>query len=122
MSIHNLSDWTIADIVLACRQESQQPRKEEKGHCFELFRRALDTHDELAWSALQEQYEGLIRGWLYATSVVPVSPQVIEDLLQETWMRFWRTLSQQSLSLDERFEHVGGLLNYLQRCVVIGRA
>lgn len=108
----------ITDIIQACRQESQRSRDQETGFCFELFRRALDDRDEIAWTALKEQYEGLIRSWVYHAAALSIPSQTVEELVQDALTRFWRTLGQQSSHLEERFNHVGGLLNYLQRCAV----
>ena len=118
MSDSALTALAVADIVDACHQESQEHREQEEGFCFELFRRALDDGDEIAWSALKQQYEGLIRGWLHGATSFSVLPDTIEELVQETLTRFWRTLGQQPVTLHERFNHVGSILSYLKRCAV----
>lgn len=103
---------TIEDLIRLCRRESARPRVEECGHCFELFRRAIEGRESQAWAAVESQYQGMVWGWLGG---VPESSR--EHLVRESFSRFWRILSR-CIPLQARFEHTGALLKYLRQCVI----
>lgn len=115
---------TTEQVAKACSEESQQTRQQEQGSCFELFCRAFDEQDDVAWEAIQTQYHKLVRQWLHAYHTSFLTIDVEEDLIQETLHHFWRTLNKQPQKIRTRFPHVGALLNYLRQCAqsaVIGR-
>ena len=109
-----LHQQNLSNIIEGCREESQQDRDKEKGFCYELFRRALKLKDNQAWEAVQKQYNKLVLKWLYQKSSRQSGN--LEDLQQETWARFWRTLDPRAETITSKFTHVGALLNYLNRC------
>ncbi len=115
---NNLPQNSLQEIIAGCEQEAQQERQQEKGHCFELFRRALDEQEPAAWTAIAEQYGRLMLGWVYAYPGNDFAPEEAEQLIHEALERFWRTLTSRSIQVATSFEHIGALLKYLQQCVV----
>lgn len=113
----NLHQLTLADLAAACNEESYQRRKEE-GYCFELFRRAIDDRVDDAWTAVREQYQALVLSWLHRSAPGDLDDDEMQDLVQDTFTRFWRTLSRRHGLVAEQFAHVGGLLKYLQQCAL----
>lgn len=109
---------TLDEIICGCRLESQQPRADEVGYCFALFERAIDEGDEAAWAALQGQYQRLIFDWLYTAARGSLNQTEVEDLVQEVWAKFWRTLSRRPQPLADSFDHAGALLRYLNCCAI----
>lgn len=110
MNSNRLADLDLRALVENCIQESSRFRAGqlgEEGHCFELFRRAVDEHDQDAWSALYTQYYYLVLMWI---GDHPESAELVET----TFTRFWHTLDNQHLA--HRFEHVGAVLAYLRKC------
>ena len=107
---------TTEQVAQACLEESKQARQQEQGSCFELFCRAFDQQDSVAWEAIQTQYHKLMRQWLHASASDLLRVEEEEDLLQESLHHFWQTLAKQSTSIRIRFPHVGALLNYLRQC------
>ncbi len=114
-SLHQLS---LHSIVEACRDESNRKRQDEQGFCFELFKRAIECRENDAWLALQQQYQNLILDWIHKATKEEITVQVAEDLLQDTFTRFWRAVGLKAIPLSHHFEHVGGILRYLNRCAV----
>lgn len=110
--------WNLDAVVDGCRAEARRPREEEEGVCFELFVRALGDEGAAAWAAVQHQYDRLVRRWLRRAATAPLSAAEVDDLLQETWLRFWNTLRQRGQPLRRHFPHVGGVLRYLNQCAV----
>ncbi|MEZ4594611.1 MAG: sigma-70 family RNA polymerase sigma factor [Chloroflexota bacterium] len=107
----------LNEIIHGCQAESQQRlRAAAPGRCYELFRRALTQQDELAWTAVQQQYQWLVQSWVQKT-VESLSDEVADELVQQTFIKFWRTLSQQK-QFAANFPHEGAVLRYLNRCTV----
>ncbi|MCA9972826.1 MAG: sigma-70 family RNA polymerase sigma factor [Anaerolineales bacterium] len=111
----------LARVIADCRQEAAAAYESETDACFELFRRAIDLQDALAWAAIEEQYRDLILHWLLPGSRLSTGDVETADLLQATLLRFWRTLSTLDVPLRSRFPHVGALLNYLKKCAITVR-
>lgn len=106
----------LGEIIDRCSQEARQEREQEIGHCFELFRRAIEQHDQAAWAALERQYHQLMLGWVHAYPAADLAPDELDSTLQEAFERFWRSLTKRGVS--EHFAHVGALLKYLRQCVI----
>ena len=115
-----LKTLALADIIHACRRESQvsYQTEPEEGACFELFRRAFEDNDELAWNALNVQYQRLLYVWLYRTSDQSLTAEDVDELAQEAWFKFWRAMQKREAPLQEAFGHVGAILSYLKQCAV----
>lgn len=118
MATQALRQLDLDTIVRACHDEAQQRREAETGHCFELFRRALDEHDQEAWAALAQQYRVLMLGWVHAYPSAATNQEEAENIARESLEKFWRTLAARSGGIGGRFEHVGALLKYLHQCVI----
>lgn len=111
--MHRLS---VDAVAAGCRDEARRPRRDERGYCFELFRRALDEGSQPAWQAIAEQYHHLLLDWVHATCIP--DPADAEDAAREALERFWRTLAGRGEPVATRFAHAGALLKYLQQCAV----
>ncbi len=117
MSQRPLPDRSVYEIIRACQEEARQTRSQEKGYCYELFRRAIEEQDDAAWTAIEQQYNRLILSWVLNRSPGMASEDA-EAAAQEALSKFWRTLTRRSEPIAERFNHVGGLLGYLKQCAV----
>ncbi len=104
-------------IIQGCQAESNQPRSRETGYCFELFRRALEDKEQIAWEAIDEQYRHLILYWICDHS--PDLPQEeIEQVAPEALPKFWQALTRSAVPLTSRFRHIGEILKYLKQCTI----
>lgn len=112
-----LRELSLDEVIGRCRDEAIQDRQRETGACFELFRRALEAHEQVAWAAIERQYRQLMLGWVYAYKSVTFTPEEAENTVREAYERFWRTLTTRSV-LVAQFGHVGALLKYLNQCVI----
>jgi DNA-directed RNA polymerase specialized sigma24 family protein len=106
----------LEQVAAGCRAEAERSRREERGYCFELFRRALEQRDHAAWEAVATQYHRLILGWVHGVGL-PADDDA-EEVAREAFERFWRTLAGRCDPLTARFPHVGALLKYLRQCAV----
>ena len=113
-SLHRMP---LDNIIDGCQSESNQPRTQETGYCFELFRRALEEDEQEAWQAIDQQYKHLILHWIYSCS--PQLPrEEIEEIVPEALPKFWKVLTKSTIPMAERFAHVGAILSYLKQCAV----
>lgn len=112
-----LQQRSVYEIIRACQDEARQTRTGEVGFCFELFRRAIETQDNVAWEAIQQQYFRLILKWILERSP-GLDAGEAEIAAQETLGKFWHTLTRQHMDVSARFDHVGALLSYLKQCAV----
>ena len=113
----SLHHQTLDTVIKGCQSESNQPRSQETGYCFELFRRALEEKEQAAWQAIDEQYKHLILHWMY--SCAPHLPrEEIDEIVPETLPKFWKILNKSTTPLAERFAHVGAILKYLKQCAI----
>lgn len=105
-------------IIRHCQEEARQKHIKESGYCFELFRRAVDEDEELAWSAIQAQYRGLVIQWLQKAARGTLSLDDRDEMIQEGFLKFWLALKKRPSPLSDHFDHVGALLSYLNQCMV----
>jgi RNA polymerase sigma factor (sigma-70 family) len=117
MPEHLLRQMNLDEIIQGCRFEAGLPRSQETGYCLELFRRAVEEQEQMAWSAIDDQYKGLMLRWL--SDCAPELPrQEAEDIAPEAWRKFWQALTRSNVPLTDRFAHVGALLKYLKQCTL----
>jgi hypothetical protein len=104
-------------IIQGCQTEAAQPRAEESGYCFELFRRALEDQEAVAWTAIDQQYRQLILRW--GCECAPDIPRAeVEEIVTAALPKFWQSLTRSTDPLTRRFAHVGAVLKYLKQCTV----
>lgn len=114
----NFYQLSLETVIEGYDKELKRPREEEVGYGFELFRRAIEERNHLAWEALYQRHCRLIYSWIHTSVSHRLSKQEKEDLIQETWMKFYRNIIRGTVPLSSKFQHVGALFNYLKKCVL----
>lgn len=109
-----VTELPLTAVTTACQQRTQRQEREGIDYCFELFRRAFDAKDELAWEAIQTQYFRLICSWVQQFQ--GTNDVEIEEIAWEVVTRFWRTLGSKEMPIGERFVNTSQLMLYLKRC------
>ena len=115
-SERELRRMPLPALVAGCQQESFEGRDQERGYCFELFRRALQEKDEIAWEAVEEQYFALVSLWCYETLSEELAAEEVDLFARGALVRFWQTLSIREETLENQFSHIGAILKYLRHC------
>jgi RNA polymerase sigma factor (sigma-70 family) len=116
MSPSDLTNITLENLICECEREALQSRIQEKGFCFELFRRALNETDAAAQEALVKQYTRLIQKWV--TGYQPNLGEEFDDVVQDIWCKYWNYLVKKTQPrVSGQFTHVGEYLKYLKLCV-----
>ncbi len=104
----------------ACLEEVQdrqrQPVDERAG--LELFRRAVQERDEMAWELIYQQWKGLLLHWLlqHPSARLALEHAPPESYVTGALSKFW-----QATTLAERpkqdFSSLAGVLAYLRSCL-----
>lgn len=81
-------------------------------YAFELFRRAIQERNELAWQALIDQYSGLICAWVRQHPAAGRDSDVGE-LVSGAFERFWAAVGPDRWP---QFPNLASLLRYLKMC------
>ncbi|MCP5094058.1 MAG: sigma-70 family RNA polymerase sigma factor [Chloroflexi bacterium] len=85
---------------------------------YNLFVRAIENRDDEAWTAVHTHYHKLVLSWINTRVPKSLPTEMNEDLVQDTFFRFWRALVNKTGYLKDRFPHVGALLKYLKSCAI----
>lgn len=112
----SLKGASLSQLIAGCSQEQTQTSA-TNDYCFELFRRALDLGNEVAWATIQQQFHPLFVSWVLESVTAEVDHFMVEDMLQVALERFWLALSSADQPLAERFAYLGGLLKYMKLCI-----
>lgn len=81
----------------------------------ELFRRAIDEHNDDAWRAIMEIYRGLL---IAQAGRRAIRALVIEDngfCVDRAFQRFWR--ATRSARVHHQFKDLASILKYLKMCL-----
>lgn len=94
-------------------------------YCLELFRRALQEHDERAWAYIYTTYSTeeflgkhyvlkWVRSWLHGRHGAAIrSAFTEEEIVHEIWLRF----AQSEVARNFSFESMSQLMSYLRRLI-----
>lgn len=113
----DLSQVSMVFLCYRCGEETERffLRKEhDPRYCYELFRRAIVTRDEVAWNCLYHRYQKLVAGWAERHSLFALVNEDPDVLVNEAFAKMWQGLTA------EKFDHFADLkavLRYLQMCV-----
>lgn len=117
MSARDPEDRSLPELIESCRHQSRPAnRGAAAGCCLELFRRAIVEEEPQAWEFIQEQYRRLVSSWVQRGAAGPLSLEDREDLIQDCYLKFWRTIGRRPELFQEKFDHIGSILRYLQQC------
>lgn len=123
------AEWTTVDLAAlatvdlaeCCAAERARFRQRlllDERAGLELFRRAIQQHDEGAWELLYQQWKGLLLHWLFQH---PAARLVLEQESPESYLsaalsKFWQATSSEKHS-QPVFETLADILAYLRRCL-----
>ena len=114
----DLTTLSISSLAHLCRRATDrffQHASHDDSYCFELFRRAIQEQDELAWDILIEQYTNLVKSWIHRHPYFRQADEDQEYFLNRTFDNFWHAFSRNPDKLD-RFNNINSLLQYLKLC------
>jgi len=100
-----------------CRKEQElfvHKKQYDPGYCFELFRMALQDNDLDAWFLITNIFGEMVKGWALKHGGFQDCGENVGNVVQGT---FDRCLSALSGGRLDPARGLGGLLNYLKKCV-----
>jgi DNA-directed RNA polymerase specialized sigma subunit len=113
----DLQSLTIASIAHRCTSETERyfaRQDNDSRYCFELFRRAILHHDQLAWKYLYNQYVPLITVWVRRHPAFFRTGEEAEDFVDLALERMWAALTPDKFG---HFSNLASVLSYLKMCV-----
>jgi DNA-directed RNA polymerase specialized sigma24 family protein len=113
----DLQSFTLAGITHRCTQETErffQHLSYDPRYCFELFRRAIVGHSQLAWASVYNQYRPLVAGWVERHSAFASCGEEVQYFINRAFEKMWNSLTPDKF---RRFPDLKSLLRYLQMCV-----
>jgi RNA polymerase sigma factor (sigma-70 family) len=108
---------TLADLAQRCAHETELFRlgkTHDPQYCFELFRRAIVSHDQVAWEAINSQYYSQVERWVHRHPEFPLVQEEVEDFIAEAFERFWKYFTPDKFG---KSQSLAAILSYLQMCV-----
>jgi len=109
----------INDLARCCSEETNKFLRQSVSndrYCLELFRRAIVTRDDDAWTCIYAQYAPLVLTWV--TQHQSAAPILSQDgsspLVNSAFAKFAQALTPAKM---ENFDSLAAILKYLKMCV-----
>lgn len=109
---------SISSLAHLCRKETDRffsRIDSDDRYCHELFRRAIQEHDDTAWEILIEQYSALVKSWIQRHPSYAMADEDKDFFVNRTFDNFWYAFSRDRDKL-QKFDNVKSLLQYLKLC------
>ena len=87
---------TIEELAIGCHEETARfyaTNQSNSPSCYELFRRALDDHDEKALTVIVRTYERQVLSWITKHPVFWLTSCTREDYASIAFSRFYFALN-----------------------------
>jgi hypothetical protein len=107
---------SVAELASDCGRETEKFRRGDafsEGSCLELFRRATCERDQHAWSALLDQYRGIVLAWVGRHPVTATLDEPEDYWVNRTFERFWQAVGPERFGA---FANLAAILGYLKMC------
>ncbi len=108
---------TTEELTTECSEETTRfyyTNQSNSPSCYELFRRALDDHDQKAFAAIFRIYERQVLSWITKHPVFWLTNCTREDYTSIAFSRFYFALNG---NITSDFPSVDKILSYLKSCV-----
>src|SRR5215208_7453190 len=103
---NELKHMAVESLAQRCAQETNQyfNRKDhDTSYCFELFRRAIEQENAIAWELICIQYRALVSGWVNKHHGFASSGEEVEYFVNGAFAKISATLS------PDRFRSFSGI-------------
>jgi DNA-directed RNA polymerase specialized sigma24 family protein len=110
-------DLPLADLASRCRDETLRfLRGEDRDDrfCFEIFKRAIVSHEDAAWAAIVAQYRGIVLAYVGQHTAASILREPDDYWVNRAFQRFWTAVGADRFS---QFPDLPALLKYLTLCV-----
>jgi hypothetical protein len=110
-------DLPLVELARRCREETLRFLRgdvRDDTYCFEIFKRAVVQRDDDAWSAIMEQYRGIVLAYVSQHTSARLFREPDDYWINRAFQRFWSAVSPDRF---DRFPDLPALLKYLKLCV-----
>jgi len=108
---------TLSGLRHRCAIESDRffnRQEHDPRYCFELFRRAINDHNQQAWQFVYEQYWPLVSGWVERNSLFGAAEEETQYFVNRAFEKMWAAVTPAKFA---KFPNLKSVLSYLQMCV-----
>lgn len=111
-----LRQVALSELTSQCRDQTQRFLRGEATddrYCLEIFQRAIVDREDAAWSAVLQQYSGIVLAYVAQHTAASEMEQSPDYWINRAFQRFWSAVG------PERFGHfpdLPSLLKYLKLC------
>lgn len=108
---------TLSGLRHRCAVESNRffnRQEHDPRYCFELFKRAINDHNEQAWQFIYDQYRPLVAGWVERHSLFAATEEETQYFVNRAFEKMWAAITPAKF---EKFPNLKSVLSYLQMCV-----
>ena len=112
----SLAATSTSELSRLCRDETTKfihGEARDDSYCFELFARAIERREPLAWDAIMAQYRGIVLAYVRQHSASSLAGEGDDFWVNRTFQRFWMAVGRDRLG---RFTDLPSLLKYLKMC------
>lgn len=117
-TIQPLSTVELARRCAAEQEQYQQHLPVDERAGLELFRRAIEERDALAWERIYQQWRGLLVQWLlrHPASRLALEQAPVESYVTAALSKFWQATAR-SQRPRQGFSTLSGALAYVRCCL-----
>jgi DNA-directed RNA polymerase specialized sigma24 family protein len=109
MPVHHLAEHCAEETLRYYRAEANDGR-----YGFQLFRRAIVSHDEQAWEAIERIYRSQLVRWARCHRLFAQAGEDAEEMANRALENLWRRVDGEGFAA---FPNLNSILGYLQRSV-----
>ena len=110
-----LAHMDLAVLLRHCLAESERFYRgiqHDTRFAYELFRRAIVEHNDVAWEHVYLLYSPLVESWVRRSGAFTSSGESSEYFVGAAFTKFWKAISERF----DQFPTLSSLLHYLQLC------
>lgn len=114
----DLATLSLAALARRCAAEQDHSRSHNERARLELFRRAIQQGDELAWELIYQQWKRLLIHWLlqHPAAGLALEYESPESYVTIALSKFWQATAG-SQRFKQGFSTLSGALAYLRSCL-----
>lgn len=117
VELKTIATMDNAELASACSEQTRRflsDQSSDQRYGMELWRRAIEEHDQLAWEAVVAQYRGLVIASIRRHPLGRIVGDDDDDWVCRVFERFWRAIDARRLM---SFADIAAVMGYLKLCV-----
>ncbi|GAC1322294.1 MAG: hypothetical protein NVSMB2_19540 [Chloroflexota bacterium] len=111
-----LRQVALSELTSQCRDQTQRFLRgdtTDDRYCLEIFQRAVVDRDDAAWSAILQQYSGIVVAYVAQHTAASEMEHSPDYWINRAFQRFWSAVGPERFG---QFPDLASLLKYLKLC------